>query len=253
MTYGSLSSILGQPDISWLPPGPNDLRGPCPMLNTLANHGFLQHDGTNITLDNMIAALSMALNFDPKLSSLMFDQAIVANPDPNATFFTLDQLNRHNILEHDASLSRSDAYFGNNHIFNQTIFDSTKVYWTAEVLTPQMLANSKIFRQIQSRAFNPDYSFSPMNEEFSLGEVAAPILVFGNMRTGEVNRSLVEYFYERERLPTALGWVKNADVIGLPNVLATTQLIRNAMDLLTGFNGAVEHRDLHAGPFAGQD
>lgn len=25
----------------WKAPGPNDSRGPCPMLNTLANHGYL--------------------------------------------------------------------------------------------------------------------------------------------------------------------------------------------------------------------
>lgn len=25
----------------WVAPGPNDSRGPCPGLNTLANHGYL--------------------------------------------------------------------------------------------------------------------------------------------------------------------------------------------------------------------
>jgi len=25
----------------FIPPGPNDIRGPCPMLNTLANHGYI--------------------------------------------------------------------------------------------------------------------------------------------------------------------------------------------------------------------
>ncbi|EEB97921.1 hypothetical protein MPER_02663, partial [Moniliophthora perniciosa FA553] len=31
-------------------PGPDDARGPCPGLNTLANHGFLPRDGKNITI-----------------------------------------------------------------------------------------------------------------------------------------------------------------------------------------------------------
>ncbi|KAJ3559844.1 heme-thiolate peroxidase [Leucocoprinus birnbaumii] len=26
-------------------PGPNDMRGPCPGLNTLANHGYIPHSG----------------------------------------------------------------------------------------------------------------------------------------------------------------------------------------------------------------
>lgn len=29
----------------WTAPGPNDIRGPCPGLNTAANHNFLAHDG----------------------------------------------------------------------------------------------------------------------------------------------------------------------------------------------------------------
>ena len=29
----------------WVAPGPNDLRGPCPGLNALANHGYFPHSG----------------------------------------------------------------------------------------------------------------------------------------------------------------------------------------------------------------
>ena len=30
---------------AWVAPGPNDLRGPCPGLNALANHGYFPHNG----------------------------------------------------------------------------------------------------------------------------------------------------------------------------------------------------------------
>jgi hypothetical protein len=59
------------------------------MMNTLANHGFLPRDGKNITKANAVAGLGAGLNFDADLASLMFDQAIHANPESNATFFTL--------------------------------------------------------------------------------------------------------------------------------------------------------------------
>lgn len=62
---------------------------PCPMMNTLANHGFIPHNGGNITKQNAIKGLADGLNFDAALASLMWDQAIIANPEPNATFFTL--------------------------------------------------------------------------------------------------------------------------------------------------------------------
>lgn len=64
-------------------------RGPCPMMNTLANHGFLHRDGLNLTEDVVINALKDGLNFDKSLSETMFKMALPANPDPNATWFTL--------------------------------------------------------------------------------------------------------------------------------------------------------------------
>lgn len=59
------------------------------MMNTLANHGFLPHDGRNITKANAIHALNTAINFNTSLAAIMWEQAIIANPEPNATFFTL--------------------------------------------------------------------------------------------------------------------------------------------------------------------
>ena len=32
-------------EYAWVAPGPNDLRGPCPGLNALANHGYFPHSG----------------------------------------------------------------------------------------------------------------------------------------------------------------------------------------------------------------
>jgi hypothetical protein len=59
------------------------------MMNTLANHGFLHRDGLNLTEDVVIKALQDGLNFDTSLSKTMFKMALPANPDPNATWFTL--------------------------------------------------------------------------------------------------------------------------------------------------------------------
>lgn len=74
------------------------------MLNTLANHGFLPHDGKDISANKTIDALKTALNIDETLGKFLFDFAVTTNPDPNATVFSLNHLSRHNILEHDASL-----------------------------------------------------------------------------------------------------------------------------------------------------
>lgn len=59
------------------------------MMNTLANHGLLPHDGRNLTREVVHAALSEGLNFEANLTDIMFDQALPANPQPKATWFDL--------------------------------------------------------------------------------------------------------------------------------------------------------------------
>ncbi|KAH8694733.1 Chloroperoxidase [Ilyonectria robusta] len=38
--------------------GPNDLRSPCPMINSLANHGYLPRDGRNARLGDFTSAMN---------------------------------------------------------------------------------------------------------------------------------------------------------------------------------------------------
>lgn len=220
-------------------------------MNTLANHDFFPHDGRNITRKAAVAGLNAALNTDPSLASLMWDQAIIANPEPNATSFSLEHLNRHNILEHDASLSRLDAYYGNNHLFHPSTFAQTRSFWTAETVTAQMFANSKLARMIDSWAFNPEYTFTASNEDFSSGELASPVIAFGDIEADTVSRSSVEYFFEHERLPTALGWRVRSETMRLQTILRVSNVIRDATKLLTdeeegnGVDGQLAWGGLH--------
>ena len=106
-----------------------------------------------------------------------------------------------------------DAYYGNNHLFNPSTFASAKQFWTSSVLSAEQLANSKLARQIDSRAFNPTYTFTATMEQFSLGELAAPIIAFGDSEAGTADRALVEYFFgmwawrERDTFGGVFCWV----------------------------------------------
>ncbi|KAK4494620.1 hypothetical protein PRZ48_013976 [Zasmidium cellare] len=217
----------------WQPGGPGDFRGPCPMMNTLANHYFLPHDGKNLTREVVTKALQDALNFEPSLTEIMFEQALPANPIPNATWFDLDLLNVHAVLEHDASLSRSDAYFGNNHVFNQTIFDESKKYWTDDLVTANQLTNSKVARQLQSRATNPTYNFSSTVDSFSKGEVLAPIVAFGDKVAATTNRTFMVHFFENEHLPIHLGWHRPTEPVTLEDVTKLSEILAKSQTLLT--------------------
>ncbi|KAF2221152.1 Chloroperoxidase [Elsinoe ampelina] len=202
------------------------------MLNTLANHNFLPRDGRNITRENAYFALSTALNFENQLTDIMFDQAIGVNPTPNATFFTLEQLQPHNLLEHDASLSRRDAYFGNNFKFDAGIYRQTKRYFTKPVLDRFHLANARMSRMLDSKAFNPTYTFTNVTEGFSVGELLAPVVAFGDKRAVTTPRNLVNYFFENEKLPLELGWRRVNESVGLPDILGLITALTEAANLI---------------------
>ncbi|KAM0415902.1 hypothetical protein ACHAPT_013113 [Fusarium lateritium] len=42
---------------TYAPSGPGDLRGPCPLINSLANHGYLPRDGRNVRLEEVLAGM----------------------------------------------------------------------------------------------------------------------------------------------------------------------------------------------------
>ncbi|GKZ29165.1 hypothetical protein AbraIFM66950_003326 [Aspergillus brasiliensis] len=178
------------------------------MLNTLANHGLLPHNGKNISEDTLVSVLNQTLNLADNLSEVLFEAAMVTVEDPNATTFSLSDLSRHNILEHDASLSRQDTYFGNNHDFNQTIFDQTKSYWTTPLIDIYEAADARQARVNTSRATNPTFNLSEIGLAFGFGETAAYMIIFEEDSLGYANRSWVEYFFENERLPQEFGWTK---------------------------------------------
>ncbi|KAI0893638.1 Cloroperoxidase [Annulohypoxylon nitens] len=204
------SSVYAAPSntAAWQAPGPNDVRAPCPMLNTLANHGFLPHSGKGITANKTIDALFNALNIEKDLGQLLFNFAATTNPTPNATYFDLDHLSRHNVLEHDGSLSRQDAYFGPADVFNEAVFNQTKSYWTGDTITIQMASNARVARLMTSNLTNPEYSLSDLGSAFSIGESAAYVAILGDKKSGTVPKTWVEYLFEKERLPYELGFAK---------------------------------------------
>ncbi|KAI0593322.1 Chloroperoxidase [Biscogniauxia sp. FL1348] len=214
---------------SWAPAGPGDVRAPCPMLNALANHGVLPHDGKDITINKTIDALGSALNIDSELSTILHEAAITTNPTPNATTFSLNDLGRHNILEHDGSFSRPDFYFGDVLLFNETIFNETRAYWTGDMVNVQMAANSRLARIRTSRETNPTYSLSELGEVFSAGEAAAYLIVLGDNTTAAVAPKVrIEYLFENERLPFELGWNRPATSISIDLLRNVIESIRNA-------------------------
>ncbi|KAJ7184897.1 Chloroperoxidase [Mycena filopes] len=115
----------------YVPPGPHDMRGPCPGLNALANHNFIPHDGI-VTLENSIAASMTVFAMSPvvataagllgalyagKLADLSFSYSIGGPPPFGLIGGLLGALGppqglsyTHNQFEADASPTRGDFF-----------------------------------------------------------------------------------------------------------------------------------------------
>ncbi|KAE8356997.1 Chloroperoxidase [Aspergillus coremiiformis] len=214
--------------LPWSSPGPHDVRSPCPMLNALANHNILQHNGKDISQQDTIQALGSALNFDRGFSEFLFAAALLTNLTPNATTFSLDDLDRHNIIEHDGSLSRGDFYFGDNHSFNQTIFDQARSHWIRPILDLHAVAEARLTRMATSKATNPTFNVTGNPLLFSYTQAASYVLTFGDRVSGTVDRSWVEYLFKNERLPIELGWEKTEVPISISDLNSMIERIMEA-------------------------
>ncbi|KAJ6545739.1 Chloroperoxidase [Mycena capillaripes] len=183
-------------------PGSGDVRGPCPGLNTLANHGYLPRNGKQFTVKTLLDAGLAGFNVDPPPITDR-PRCLVGN----------------NIIEHDASISRNDFGdgTGDNTHFNETTFATLansnpgKDYYN-----PTSAGEVQRARLAHSLATNP--LTVNTQKEFLLRsrESALYLSIFGDPATGIASKEFVNIFFREERLPYAEGFK-------LPKMLITEE------------------------------
>lgn len=65
------------------------------MLNALANHGYLPHDGKDISLAALMQGLKRGINLAPDASLIVGFKALQASSTGRWITFHLDDLNKH--------------------------------------------------------------------------------------------------------------------------------------------------------------
>jgi len=205
----------------WIPAFqiPRSSRSPCPMLNTLANHGFLPRDGRNITKDDFNNAQVSALNFDPSLASGTTNAMVakLGSPENGSIAFDLSDFASHNHTEHDASLTRLDIIQGSIIDTQPSMVDFLLADSNTQDLNTSSIGYSRARREAESVAIG-----SPMLSEaftaFAQLEASFILLVFG---IGAVNntdargapKAQVHYWLNNERFPTDHGYVRSQTVL----------------------------------------
>lgn len=202
----------------WAPPGPGDARSPCPVLNTLANHGFLPRDGYNITRTKMASALQNVYNLSSFFANFLTIAAILQ--DGHDSMVSLAELSTHNTIEHDASMTRLDFYFGDNHDLNQDLYSGLLSASTdGVVLTKEDFAAYQLRRLDDSVHNNPTFKHGVSQKLILAGEPQLFLAIFGQPDGSSYNVSLdaVKSVFGKEKLPS--------DWNGVPGEITIFQLL----------------------------
>jgi hypothetical protein len=173
-----------------------------------------------MTLPHLLDGLAAGLNMGADFTVLIGGLGLLSSPDPLGLAFDLNDLDQHNFpIEHDASLSRADAYFGNDYSFNSTIWNQTKSFFPngKTALLPAALALAN--RTANSKQTNPQFVYGLREFVQRYGEMSIFIQAMGGDDLAGVTRlDWVDQLFVQEKLPYDLGWRPRAEPITIPSL-----------------------------------
>ncbi|KAL0937154.1 uncharacterized protein CTRU02_206885 [Colletotrichum truncatum] len=201
------------PEHPYIAPGPSDRRSPCPGLNILANHGYINRDGSFITAESATVAQMKVFNFSRPVAAGPVPAAVkYATTGVNGTFH-LDDLAL-KPLDHDGNLSRGDLALGDNLHFNRTIWDSFLARLPDEHVTWKQAAEAGAARLEDARRENPEFVLTAAGIQATYEQMSGVLAAFGgSVEDGKARRDWVNASFVEERLPWALGWKASEKVL----------------------------------------
>jgi hypothetical protein len=177
-------------------------------LNSLANHNIIPHDGKNLSVPLLVKALGEAYNTSPELSTIVSLGGVSTSPNPSGGTFDLDDLNKHNIIEHDGSLSRADFNLGgDDHTFRPDIFGTVLKFFDGMANVTIPAAAAARYQRIQRERYRDShFMYGPSQMFSSYAETALYFLSMVDPSTGATPVDFVRILFEEERLPYKEGW-----------------------------------------------
>jgi len=190
----------------FIAPGKGDSRSACPALNAMANHGILPRDGRGISFRELNRACRTTYNFAPTFCFVVpnFSAKMLKRNYWRDTF-DLAELNLHNGIEHDASLTRQDAADQPDqskpdpNLVQELLSSATgKDTNGTPKLTLEDLSGFTAKRRADSMASNSRYAISLFHKMFGSTNTSFLVTLFGG-RVDQLHELLIA-----ERIPD--GW-----------------------------------------------
>jgi len=193
----------------FIPPSDYDSRSPCPALNALSNHSILPHDGCNISAFQLAVALREHYYISLPLAILLS----VGGTFMCGRNFKIDlqDLARHDVLEHNGSLTHADAVPGCRYapvtVDKNLLEHLLDVSPDSDILTFGDLVTARANRDATLRR--------PLNRVHTLisrGAVALAVQTLGD-KEGNIPKQYIREWFGEERLPHR--WTRPTTAVGL--------------------------------------
>lgn len=189
-------------------------------------------NGKAIRLTDLQNALETVYNLDTSLAvSLVYSGKLLTSNTTAETLtptIDLDDLAKHNALEHDASLSRLDYSEGDHVHLQPNLLTAMMADSPTDFLTVESLARTRVRREDHSNSIG-NSGTDVKTTTLAYIEAAVILLALGTEKDAKGNpmapKVAVQRWFEEERLP--LGWVTPAS-IGFPDQLAMVAKIQAA-------------------------
>ncbi|KAF4506644.1 hypothetical protein G6O67_006708 [Ophiocordyceps sinensis] len=198
----------------WKPAGDGDSRSACPGLNSLANHGFLPHDGTGINAQSVVRACFEGFGMSPEVPAI-----IVLKGLEDAGLGINDNFNLHDAdrsswkIEHSRSFTRQDIGSGDSDPppvassrFQQQAWDvALRVLegCGGGFVTTDCLGRARAARVLDgSKVSTANYDRAAAGH--GAVESARLLLMLGSAEGAQLN--FIRSVLEQEKLPRDLGW-----------------------------------------------
>ncbi|KAJ7575168.1 Chloroperoxidase [Mycena floridula] len=235
----------------FIAPGPNDQRGPCPAMNTLANHGYIPRNGI-ATFEEIVSAVMEAFNVELTFASTMVANNMLARGNVFANKVSIGGVSplvppyphkidgpvtggiaKHGRSEGDASLTREDFFIGDARNFQQALYDEDlaqlAIYGDDGPDGPHTVFNVQTFIAIKNhtlkrkQALNPKFAFPLFRLNGAYQQNAFMLHIFANGTTKQATLPIITSFFRDQTFPK--NWFRaTSPVLGSTNAATANQI-----------------------------
>ncbi|KAJ7869383.1 hypothetical protein B0H13DRAFT_2350975 [Mycena leptocephala] len=233
---------IPDPAHPFIAPGPNDQRGPCPGMNTLANHGYIPRNGI-ATFEQITVAMVEAFNLEINFGAFLVAANMLLRGNP---FQVTGGLSKHGGFEGDASITRADVHIGDNRNFQDILYDLDLLYLgkfgdngpdgnNTVFNVPTIIAIKQHNIQM-NQAADPEFHFTPTRFVASFTEISFLLDIFANGTTKQASISTIGSFLRNQSFPK--NWHRAAAPVTGEILGSTSNQIFAAVPIFAGHNDA---------------